>query len=119
MATQIPDYSSSADGSTALASARISTDEAPARFSTRAQASAVALVVITSSTTTTRFFRNAPFAAVARNAPATFLRRCAAVSPTWLWGALDPGEQETVDGDAGQLASMADWLKRRDQSRER
>jgi len=73
-----------AEGSTALACARISTRAALARFNTLAQM---------------------PLAAVTRNAPATFLRRCAAVSPTWR-GALDPCGYEAVDGNAGQLADL-------------
>jgi len=73
-----------AEGSTALASARTSTCAAPARFSTRAQASTVAPVVMTSSTTTMRLPRIRSRRAVAWNAPATFFPRCAAVSPTWL-----------------------------------
>ncbi len=106
MATQIPDYSSMAEGSTALASARMSTRAAPARFSTLAQASAVAPVVITSSTTTMRFSRNA---ALRRRHPersgdvlAPLRRR----EPDLARGALDPGEQEAVDGNAGQFADL-------------
>ena len=101
----------------------MSTRAAPARFSTLAQASAVAPVVITSSTTTMRFSRNVPFAAVTRNAPATFLRRCAAVSPTWAWVRLTLASRKQSTGTPASLptswASMADWLKRRDQSLDR
>src|SRR5262249_12850616 len=112
---EIPDYSSMAEGSTALASARISTRDALARFYTLAQASAVAPVVITSTTTTMRFARNMPLAAVTRNAPATLLQRCAAVSSTWLGVGLILASMKQSTGTSVSLptswASMADWLK--------
>jgi len=65
-----------------------------------------------------RFPRNAPFAAVTRNAPATFFRRCAAESPTWLWVRLILATGTPVSFST-TWASMADWLKRRDQSLDR
>ena len=97
----------------------MSTRAAPARFRTRAQASAVAPVVITSST------------ALAAKLPARSghpegsgdvlppLRRS---EPDLGVRALDPREQETVDRHACQGAdglSQHGWLKRRDQSRDR
>jgi len=72
-------------GSTARASANTSTRAARARFSARAQASAVAPVVITSSITTTFLPLIRPVRAFSTlNAPATLRRRWSALSPTWL-----------------------------------
>lgn len=76
-------YSMKAVGSTALASASTSTCAAPPRFKVLAQASTVAPVVMTSSTTITRLPLMRPFPAESNlKAPATLRLRCLAVSPT-------------------------------------
>ena len=105
-------------GSTARASANTSTRAARTRFSARAQASAVAPVVITSSITTTFLPLIRPARALSTfNAPAAAL---VGAEADLAYRSLHPPQHEAIDLDAGEpnaCASMADWLKRRHHSR--
>ena len=106
-------------GSTARASANTSTRAARARFSARAQASAVAPVVITSSITTTFLPLIRPARALSTlNAPAA--APLVGAEADLAYRSLHPPQHEAIDLDAGEpnaCASMADWLKRRHHSR--
>ena len=82
----------------------MSTRAAPARFKTRAQASAVAPVVITSSTTTMRLPRTRPSRGGHPERSGDVLPPLRRREPDLGVRALDPGEQETVDRHADETA---------------
>jgi hypothetical protein len=74
-------------------------------LSARAHASAVAPVVMTSSTTTSFLpLTRAACALSTLNAPLTLRRRCSALSPTWLAGPPHPPQHRAIDGNAGEPA---------------